>query len=116
MAVNDAFNDGVVIICREIKAASTFSARQGAITMDDLDPIVTLDFAESSKREEDSTYANQMGYRLDRKIVVRKPGNIRIDTECAAVIGLMLYHVSNTDETPDKIYLSLTEVRELEVE
>ncbi|MCD8208671.1 MAG: hypothetical protein LUD72_12090 [Bacteroidales bacterium] len=116
MAVNDTFNDGVVTICREIKAASTFSARQGAVTWADLEHIVTMDFAESYKREQDSSYANQMGFRLDRKIVVRKPGNIKIDTECAAVIGTMLYHVSYTDVTPEKIYLSLTEVRELEAE
>ncbi|MCD8152045.1 MAG: hypothetical protein LUD71_03015 [Clostridiales bacterium] len=112
--VNKAYNDGVCMICREIADASSFSARVGAKTMDDLEEICTMAFAESSMRMEDSEVANQKGYKLDRKISIRKPGNIRVDTECSAVIGRMLYHISNTDTTKTEIYLSLTEVRELE--
>ncbi|MCD7882522.1 MAG: hypothetical protein LUI87_02270 [Lachnospiraceae bacterium] len=114
--VNKAYNDGVCTICRETKDASTFSARVGATSADDLEAICTMQFAENSVRMEDSSYAEQMGYRLDRKISIRKPGGIRIDTECSAVIGRTLYHVAKAEYTREEVYLSLTEVRELEVD
>ncbi|MCC8063686.1 MAG: hypothetical protein LIO70_01210 [Clostridiales bacterium] len=112
--VNKAYNDGVCTVCREVRAASSFSARMGAATLDDLEAVCKLAFAESSRRMEDSEYAQQMGYKLDRKISCRKPGNLRIDTECAVVIGRTLYHVSNVDYSSTEVYLYLTEVRELE--
>lgn len=112
--INKAYNDGVCTVCREVRAATSFSARQGATTLDDLETVCTLAFAEASRRMQDSEYANQMGYRLDRKISCRKPGNIRIDTECAVVIGRTLYHVSDVDYSATEVYLYLTEVRRLE--
>ena len=113
-AVNKAYNDGICTIGREVVDSSSFSARVGATTLDDLETICIMSFAENSMRMEDNETANQKGYRLDRKISIRRPGNIRIDTECSVVIGKTLYHISNTDITKTEIYLSLTEVRELE--
>lgn len=114
MAVNKCYNSGVCQIGRETKSASSFSARQGATTISDVNIEANMDFAESSRRMEDSTYASQRGYQLDRKIAIRKPGNYRIDTESCVVIGRMLYHVGNVDYTDTEVYLYLTEVRELE--
>ncbi|MCD8198243.1 MAG: hypothetical protein LUE24_13945 [Lachnospiraceae bacterium] len=114
--VNKAYNDGVVTVCRETAASSSFAARQGAESEADLETVCKLDFAENSCREQDSEYANQMGYRLDRKISARKPGNIRIDTECSALIGRTLYAVNNVEYTRTEVYLHLTEVRTFDAE
>ena len=110
--VNKAYNDGVCIIGRETTERTSFGSRQGAMSVDEIEQICKMHFAEQSRRMQDGEYANQMGYKLDRKISVRKPGNLKIDTECAVVIGTVLYHVSDADYTSTEIYLSLTEVRD----
>ncbi|MCD8190166.1 MAG: hypothetical protein LUD78_08135 [Clostridiales bacterium] len=108
-----AYNDGLVVVCRETLKQSSFAARIDTAAEEDLEELYTLCFAEQSRRGQDVDYANQMGYRLDRKISTRRPPGLKIDTQCAAKIGAMLYHVSDVDITETEIYYSLTEVREL---
>lgn len=113
MPVNKSYNSGVCYVCREIAEASSFAARRSAVTWDDLEILCKMDFADNSIKMEDSEYANQMGYKLSRKISIRRPGPIRIDTECSVVIGNTLYHVSNVDYTQTENYMHLTEVGEI---
>lgn len=114
--VNKSYNDGVCTICREINDRSSFSARISPTTIDDLEVICKMAFADNSIRLEDADYANKISIRLDRKISVRRPGGIKIDTECSVLIGRMLYHIGYIDPTSTELYLSLTEAGELEVE
>lgn len=110
--VNKAYNDGVCIICREKAERSSFAAKRTPETAEDVEEIGALAFCEQSRRMQDSEYASQMGYKLDRKISVRRPG-YRIDTKCSVMIRNMLYHISNVDMTADELYLHLTEVGEI---
>ncbi|MCD8383661.1 MAG: hypothetical protein LUC39_01700 [Clostridiales bacterium] len=107
------YNDGLVTICREMANSSSFSARVSPTEEDELEELCTLCFAEQSRRGQDVEYANQMGYRLDRRISTRRPPSLQVDTQCAAKIGSTLYHVSSVDITETEIYYSLTEVGSL---
>lgn len=111
-----AYNDGLVQICREKAVSSDFGARKSPTSVEDLDHLCTLAFCEQSRRGQDVEYAHQMGYQLDRKISTRRPPRLSIDTQCDAIVGDVLYHISDVDQTSTELYLSLTEVRRLNVD
>ena len=111
--IQKAYNDGVVVLCRERERKSSFGARKSATSLEDLEDLCTLAFHEQSRRVQDVEYANQMGYQLDRKISTPRPPQLRVDTQCCAKIGSSLYHISDVDQTARELYLSLTEVRQL---
>ena len=106
-----AYNDGLVQLCREKASASSFGARRSPERPEDLEVLCTLAYHEQSRRTQDAEYASQMGYRLDRKISTRRPPGLAVDTQCSALIGSVLYHINDVDQTSAELYLSLTEVR-----
>lgn len=108
-----AYNSGVCVICREKTAPTSFAARRSPAAAAELEEVCIMAFAEQSRRAEDREYAQQMGYSLDRKISTRRPGSIRVDTQCSVQIGDTLYHVGAVDYTDTELYLQLAEVRRL---
>ena len=90
------YNDGVISIYREKRIETDFSAKKNVSVLDDMDFIVKLDFEESSKREQDITFAEQLGFSLTLKVRTRFFAGV--DNKCKAVIGNYLYDVSAVDK------------------
>lgn len=104
-----AYNDGVVALYRPKDRQTDFGARKNVRTLDDMEPIVTLDFARMSKRQQDAEFAEQEGFSLSEKLKTRlRPG---IDNKCMAVTGGMLYSVKYVDATATELYLYLEGVK-----
>ena len=100
-----AYNDGMVYIYREKEKRSNFSAKINAVTLDDLELVNKMAFAETSKRQQDLEYAEQMGFTLTMKIKTRYvPG---IDNKCKAVIDGFLYDISYLDATRTDLFFYL---------
>ena len=105
------YNDGVVFIYREKRKESNFGAKENVSVLDDMDFIVKLDFEESSKREQDLSFAEQNDFSLSLKIRTRLfPG---VDQKCKAVISGSLYDISYVDKSRDEMWLYMEFVKEL---
>ena len=106
------YNDGVVSIYREKPRRTDFAAKQNVSALDDMDFVVKLAFEESSRREQDVDFAEQMGFSLTLKIRTRY--FVGVDNKCKAVIGNYLYDVSYVDKTRTEMWLYLQGVRKLD--
>lgn len=99
------YNDGMVSIYREKDRRSNFSAKINAVSLNDLELVGKLAYAETSKRQQDVEFAQQQGFTLSLKIKTRY---IRgVDNKCKAVIDGYLYDVSYLDATRTELYLYL---------
>lgn len=110
-----SFNDGLAILCRDKGAESSFAARRGPQSREDLAELVQLKFRECSCRAQDLTFASQEGFALSRKIRTPLPAGVELDTACYCLIQTMLYRVSalDRDRAGQTLYLYLEEVRKL---
>ena len=99
------YNDGVVYLYRDTDRRSNFGAKLNVKTIDDLQFIAKLSYAEQSKRQQDSEFANQMGFSLELKIKTRFIKGV--DNKCKAVINDYLYDVSYVDATRTELYIYL---------
>lgn len=106
------YNDGVVAIYREKPRRTDFAAKQNVSVLDDMDFIVKLAFEESSRREQDIDFAEQMGFSLTLKVRTRY--FIGVDNRCKAVINGYLYDVSYVDKTRTEMWLYLEGVKKLD--
>lgn len=105
------YNDGVVSVYREKAKKNDFAAKQNVSVLDDMDFIAKLDFEESSKREQDLTFAEQAGFSLTMKIRTRYlPA---VDNKCKAVIDGFLYDVSYVDKSRTEMWLYLEGVKKI---
>lgn len=105
------YNDGVVSIYRETERRSNFSAKLNVATIDDLQFIAKLSYAEQSKRQQDIEFAQQQGYSLDLKIKTRFVKGV--DNKCKAVIDGYLYDIDYVDATKTELYLYMQGVGNL---
>lgn len=105
------YNDGVVSIYREKERLTDFAAKKNVSARDDMDFVCKLAFEESSKREQDQTFAEQNGFSLNAKIRTRLVNGV--DNKCKAVIGGELYDVSYIDKTRTEMWLYLEYIRKL---
>lgn len=99
------YNDGMVSIYREKDKRSNFSAKINAVSLNDLELVGKLAFAEASKRQQDVEYAQQQGFTLSLKIKTRYIKGV--DNKCKAVIDGYLYDVSYVDSTRTELFLYL---------
>ena len=99
------YNDGMVSIYREKDKRSNFSAKINAISLNDLELVGKLAYAETSKRQQDLEYAEQQGFTLSLKIKTRFIKGV--DNKCKAIIDGYLYDVSYVDSTRTELYLYL---------
>ena len=83
------YNDGVVMIYREIPHETDFNAKENVSYLDDLEFIVKLDYEESSRREQDNSFAEQMDFSLSLKVRTRYIA--AVDNKCKAIINDYLY-------------------------
>lgn len=105
------YNDGVVSIYREKEKRSTFKAKENVSTLDDMDFIVKLDFEESSRREQDIEFAEQLGFSLSLKIRTRYMKSV--NNGCKAIIDGYLYDVSYVDKSRTEMWLYLEGVKDV---
>lgn len=96
------YNDGIAYIYRDKGKRSNFGAKINAVTLDDLDYVAKLAYAEQSKRLQDMEYAEQMGFSLEMKIKTRFIQGI--DNKCKVVINGYLYDIRHIDTTKTEIY------------
>lgn len=108
-----AFNDGVVQIFRQKDRKTDFGARRNATSLDGLEFVVKLAFAEASKREQDLEFAEQSGFQLAMKVRTRYVPVV--ESKMKAVIGDTLYDISYMDKDGREMFLYLESVRKLEV-
>lgn len=106
------YNDGVISIYREKPRRTDFAAKQNVSALDDMDFVVKLAFEESSRREQDIDFAEQMGFSLTYKVRTRYFDGV--DNKCKAVVGNYLYDVSYVDKTRTEMWLYLEGVRKLD--
>lgn len=106
------YNDGVISVYREKPRRTDFAAKQNVSALDDMDFVVKLAFEESSRREQDIDFAEQMGFALTLKVRTRYFDGV--DNKCKAVIGNYLYDVSYVDKTRTEMWLYLEGVRKLD--
>ena len=99
------YNDGMVSIYREKDRRSNFSAKINAATLDDLELVAKLAYAETSKRQQDVEFAQQQGFTLTLKIKTRYIKGV--DNKCKAIIDGFLYDVSHMDSTRTELFLYL---------
>lgn len=97
------YNDGMVSIYRETDRRSNFGAKLNATSIDDLQFIAKLSFAEQSKRQQDVEFASQQSFSLDLKIKTRFIKSV--DNKCKAVIDGYLYDIAYVDATKTELYL-----------
>lgn len=105
------YNDGVVYIYRDTDRRSNFGAKLNVTTIDDLQFIAKLTYAEQSKRQQDIEFAQQQGFSLELKIKTRYIKGV--DNKCKAVINGYLYDIDYVDATKTELYLYMQEVGEL---
>lgn len=105
------YNDGVVYLYRDTDRRSNFGAKLNVTSVDDLQFIAKLSYAEQSKRQQDVDFANQQGFSLDLKIKTRFIKGV--DNKCKAVINGHLYDISYIDTTKTDAYLYMQEVGKL---
>ena len=105
------YNDGVVYIYRDTDRRSNFGAKLNVATIDDLQFIAKLSYAEQSKRQQDVEFAQQQGFSLELKIKTRCIKGI--DNKCKAVINGVLYDINYVDTTKTEAFLYMQEVGSL---
>ena len=106
------YNDGVAAIYREKERRSNFAAKENVSALDDMEFVAKLDYEESSKREQDVHFAEQMGFALSMKIRTRFLASV--DSKCKAVIGGYLYDVSYVDKNRVEMWLYLQGVKAID--
>ena len=106
------YNDGVVSVYREKPRDTDFAAKQNVSVLDDMDFVVRLAFEESSRREQDIDFAEQIGFSLSLKVRTRYFAGV--DNKCMAVIGGYLYDVSYVDKTRTEMWLYLEGVKKID--
>lgn len=107
------FGDGVVSIYKERDRKTDFNARRNVVTLDDMEFIVKLNYAEASKRQQDLDFAEQSGFALNYKIRTRHVRSVQ--SKQKAVINGDLYDIRYVDKTAREMFLYLEFVRPLEV-
>lgn len=107
------FGDGVVSIYKEKDRKTDFNARRNVATLDDMEFIVKLNYAEASKRQQDLDFAEQSGFSLNYKIRTRYVRSVQ--SKQKAVIGNDLYDIRYIDKSAREMFLYLEYVRPLEV-
>ena len=105
------YNDGVISIYREKRKQTDFNAKQNVSILDDMDFIVKLAFEESSRREQDLDFAEQMGFSLTLKVRTRYIKDV--DNKCKAIINNYLYDISYVDKTRTEMWLYLEGIKEV---
>lgn len=107
------YNDGLCRIVEEIKAPSSFSAKENGTKTTDFKTMYRLYFAEQSIREQDFEFAEARGRVLNRKIKTHLVSDI--NSQLNVIIGDMLYSIVNADidRHNNEIYFYLEEVRKL---
>lgn len=105
------YNDGMVSIYREKEKRSSFSAKINAVSLDDLEFIAKLAYAETSKREQDLEFAEQHSFSLELKVKTRFIKGV--DSKCKAVINGKLYDIAYVDTTRTELYLYMQEVGDI---
>lgn len=108
------YNDGVVMIYREKDRRSNFAAKVNVSDLGDMDFIAKLDYEESSKREQDVDFAQQMGFSLSLKIRTRYLASV--DNKCKAVINGYLYDVSYVDKNRSEMWLYMEGVKQIDTD
>ena len=103
------YNDGVVMIYREKPRETDFNAKENVSYLDDLEFIVKLDYEESSRREQDNNFAEQMDFSLSLKVRTRYIA--AVDNKCKAIINDYLYDIKYVDKTRVEMWLYLEGVR-----
>ncbi|MBR3592157.1 MAG: phage head closure protein [Clostridia bacterium] len=105
------YNDGVISIYREKEKRSNFGAKENVSVLDDMDFIAKLTYEESSKREQDIEFAQQMGFSLSLKVHTRYLPEV--DNKCKAVINGYLYDVSYVDKNRVEMWIYLEGVKKI---
>lgn len=105
------FNDGVLSIYRDKGVKTDFSARKNVQTLDDMDFIVKLNYEESSKRQQDMEFAEQLGFSLSLKVKTRWVP--QVTSKMKVAINGYLYDIRYMDKSGREMYLYLEGVREL---
>ena len=108
----DCYNDGVVVIYREKERRNDFSAKVNVSVLEDMDFIVSLNFQEMSKREQDLEFANQNDFTLSIKIKTRYFKDI--DNKCKAVIDGYLYDIAYIDRTRTELFFYLEGIKKID--
>lgn len=106
------YNDGVVTIYREKERRTDFGAKQNVTTINDMEFIARLAYAESSKREQDLDFAEQRSCTLSLKVKTRCLK--AVDNKCKAVVDNYLYDIWYVDKTREEMFLYLEGVRPLD--
>lgn len=106
------YNDGVVYLYRDTDRRSNFGAKLNVKTIDDLQFIAKLSYAEQSKRQQDVEFANQLSFSLDLKIKTRYIKGV--DNKCKAVIDGYLYDIDYVDATKTELYLYMQQISKIE--
>lgn len=106
------YNDGVVHIYREKERRTEFSAKRNVSELENMDFIVKFAYQEAAKREQDLTFAEQIGFSLTMKIKTRFFKDV--DNKCKAVIDGYLYDVSHIDKNRTEMWLYLEGVKPLD--
>lgn len=105
------YNHGVVSIYREKGKRSNFAAKENVSDLEDMGFVVKLAYEESSKREQDLQFAEQMGFALTLKIRTRCLN--LVDNKCKAVIDGYLYDVAYVDKGRTEMWIFLEGVKKL---
>lgn len=105
------YNDGVVSIYREEARKTDFNAKINVSTLDDMEFVAKLAFEESSRREQDIEFAEQMGFSLSLKIRTRLFD--KVDNKCKAVINGYLYDISYVDKNRQEMWLYMEGIKEI---
>lgn len=100
-----SYSDGVAAFYSEKRRASSFAAKVNAATLDDLDPIAKLCYAESSVRAQDYEFAEQMGFSVSAKL--RTHLYPAVVPGCKAVIGGSIYTVRHVDKSKTEMFVYL---------
>ena len=106
------YNDGMISIYREKSKRTDFAAKENVSILDDMEFMVKLAYEESSKREQDIDFAEQMGFSLSVKVRTRY--FVGVDSKCKAIIDNYLYDVSYVDKSRTEMWLYLEGVRKID--
>lgn len=107
------YNDGVCYIAEEVKAPTSFAAKQNGTTEADFKKVLKLMFTEMSIREEDIQFAEALSRTITRKI--KTPLVDGWNSKHKVLIGNTVYDIVNADKdrANNEAYFYLEEVREL---
>lgn len=105
------YNDGVVYLYREKERKTNFAAKQNVSVLEDMDFIVKLCYEETSKRQQDIEFAEQMDFSLSMKI--KTPYFKGIENKFKAVINNYLYDIVYIDNDKKEMWLYLEGIRGL---